>query len=42
VNEFALALPTAKLLPTNANTIVMKVRGAFGRLDGILLKTTPG
>jgi len=43
VNEFSqfVRFPTAKLLPTNANTIVSEALEVFsGRLDGILLKTT--
>jgi two-component system nitrogen regulation sensor histidine kinase NtrY len=43
VNEFSqfVRFPTAKLLPTNANTIVNEALEVFsGRLDGILLKTT--
>ncbi|HXM49380.1 MAG TPA: HAMP domain-containing protein, partial [Pyrinomonadaceae bacterium] len=43
VNEFSqfVRFPTAKLLPTNANTIVKEALEVFsGRLDGILLKTT--
>src|SRR5713226_227346 len=42
VNEFSqfVRFPTAKLLPTNANTIINEALEVFsGRLDGILLKT---
>src|SRR5712664_3569983 len=42
VNEFSqfVRFPTAKLLPTNPNTIVNEALEVFsGRLDGILLKT---
>src|SRR6266478_549647 len=43
VNEFSqfVRFPTAKLVPTNANTIVHQAVEVFaGRLDGIMLKTT--
>ncbi len=43
VNEFSqfVRFPTAKLVPTNANTIVHQAVEVFsGRLDGITLKTT--
>ena len=43
VNEFSqfVRFPTAKLVPTNANTIVHEAVEVFsGRLDGISLKTT--
>ncbi|MGC1482668.1 MAG: ATP-binding protein [Candidatus Acidiferrum sp.] len=43
VNEFSqfVRFPTAKLTPTNANTIVHEAIEVFsGRLDGISLKTT--
>jgi PAS domain S-box-containing protein len=43
VNEFSqfVRFPTAKLVPTNANTIVHQAIEVFsGRLDGITLKTT--
>jgi len=43
VNEFSqfVRFPTAKLVPTNANTIVHQAVEVFsGRLDGIALKTT--
>jgi len=43
VNEFSefVRFPTAKLTPTNANTIVNEALEVFsGRLDGITLKTT--
>jgi two-component system nitrogen regulation sensor histidine kinase NtrY len=43
VNEFSqfVRFPTAKLAPTNANTLVHEALEVFaGRLDGILLKTT--
>jgi nitrogen fixation/metabolism regulation signal transduction histidine kinase len=43
VNEFSqfVRFPTAKLTPTNANTIVSEALEVFaGRLDGITLKTT--
>ena len=43
VNEFSqfVRFPTAKLAPTNPNTIVHEALEVFsGRLDGILLKTT--
>lgn len=43
VNEFSqfVRFPTAKLAPTNANTIVHEAVEVFsGRLDGITLKTT--
>ena len=43
VNEFSqfVRFPTAKLAPTNANTIVHEAIEVFsGRLDGITLKTT--
>src|ERR1700730_5918811 len=43
VNEFSqfVRFPTAKLTPTNANTIVHEAVEVFsGRLDGITLKTT--
>jgi len=43
VNEFSqfVRFPTAKLLPTNANTVINEALEVFsGRLDGILLKTT--
>jgi PAS domain S-box-containing protein len=42
VNEFSqfVRFPTAKLVPTNANTIVHQAVEVFsGRLDGIMLKT---
>src|SRR6267378_2313235 len=42
VNEFSqfVRFPTAKLLPTNANTVINEALEVFsGRLDGILLKT---
>jgi two-component system, NtrC family, nitrogen regulation sensor histidine kinase NtrY len=42
VNEFSqfVRFPTAKLAPTNANTIVNEALEVFsGRLDGIMLKT---
>jgi two-component system, NtrC family, nitrogen regulation sensor histidine kinase NtrY len=42
VNEFSqfVRFPTAKLAPTNANTLVHEALEVFsGRLDGILLKT---
>ncbi|MGC2802179.1 MAG: ATP-binding protein [Candidatus Acidiferrum sp.] len=45
VNEFSqfVRFPTAKLAPTNANTIVHEAVEVFsGRLDGISLKTTLG
>ncbi|MGB2591900.1 MAG: ATP-binding protein [Candidatus Acidiferrum sp.] len=45
VNEFSqfVRFPTAKLLPTNANTVVHEALEVFsGRLDGISLKTTLG
>jgi len=43
VNEFSqfVRFPTAKLLPTDANTTVYEALGVFsGRLDGITLKTS--
>ena len=43
VNEFSqfVRFPTAKLIPTNANTIVHEALEVFsGRLDGITLRTT--
>ncbi len=43
VNEFSqfVRFPTAKLAPTNANTIVHEAVEVFsGRLDGVTLKTT--
>jgi two-component system, NtrC family, nitrogen regulation sensor histidine kinase NtrY len=43
VNEFSqfVRFPSAKLVPTNANTIVYQAVEVFsGRLDGIILKTT--
>jgi two-component system nitrogen regulation sensor histidine kinase NtrY len=45
VNEFSqfVRFPTAKLAPTNANTIVHEAVEVFsGRLDGITLRTTLG
>src|SRR5580658_2105429 len=45
VNEFSqfVRFPTAKLAPTNANTIVHEAVEVFsGRLDGIAVKTTLG
>ena len=45
VNEFSqfVRFPTAKLAPTNANTIVYEAVEVFsGRLEGISLKTTLG
>ncbi|HTQ62440.1 MAG TPA: ATP-binding protein [Candidatus Solibacter sp.] len=45
VNEFSqfVRFPTAKLAPTNANTIVHEAVEVFsGRLDGISLRTTLG
>jgi two-component system nitrogen regulation sensor histidine kinase NtrY len=45
VNEFSqfVRFPTAKLAPTNANTVVHEAVEVFsGRLDGITLRTTLG